>query len=216
MATEYLMSLGGWAFLPGLATNWLHSFYYGVTIRAGEPHPQPGTPLFQKHRRNIFTLVIAAYLLFTVYQTDWQIQRDGDFYNLLNVPFDADEKAISRNLRRQLALAHPDKVPAGQREQAEQLFIQVKVAYDTLSDPVKRFAYERFGPDMLQWKTCKTLQDYVWQGAQNSCVTLLSTLVVILIAQTFGQMSYGKYVRASIYRRVFMIALLKLTYSGAT
>jgi hypothetical protein len=194
MGTEYLLSLGAWAFVPNLVTNWGQSIYYGITIRAGEPHPQPGTPLFQRHRRNIFTLVIVAYLLFTIYQVDWQIRREGDFYSLLDIAFNADEKTISRQLRKQLALAHPDKAPPSQREHAEQVFIRVKVAYDTLSDPVKRFAYERFGPDMLNWKQCKTLQDYVMQGAQNSGVAVLSALVVILIAQAFGQMQYGKYV----------------------
>ena len=199
MATEYLLSLGGWAFLPNLVTGWAQSFYYGITIRAGEPHPQPGTPLFQKHRRNIFTLVIVGYLLFTIYQTDWQIQRESDFYTLLDIAFDADEKTISRQLRKQLALAHPDKAPASQRDFAEAKFIRVKIAYDTLSDPVKRFAYDRFGPDMLNWKTCKTMQDYVVRGAQNSGVAVLSALVVILIAQAFGQMQYGKYVSSNAF-----------------
>jgi hypothetical protein len=195
MSGEYLFSLGGWYFLPGLATNWGQTFYYGLTIRAGSPRPQPGTVLFNTHRRNIFTLVIVAYLLFNIYQTDWQIRRDGDFFADLGIPHDADEKTVSRLLRRVLAQAHPDKAAASQRDQAEQRFIHVKLAYDTLVDPVKRFAYERFGSEMLTWKNCTKLQDYVLQGAQNTLVTLLSTLVIMLIAQTFGQMSYGKYWR---------------------
>jgi hypothetical protein len=194
MSGEYVFSLAGWYFLPGLVTNWGQTFYYGVTIRAGEPRPQPGTPLFNKHRRNIFTLVIVSYLLFNIYQTDWQIRREGDLYNDFGLPPNADEKTTSRLLRRVLAAAHPDKAAPSQRQQAEQVFINVKTAYDTLVDPVKRFAYDRFGMEMLQWKNCKTMQDYVLQGAQNSCVAFLSTLVVMLAAQAFGQMSYGKYV----------------------
>lgn len=71
------------------------------------------------------------------------------------------------------------------------------MAYDTLSDPVKRFAYERLGPEVLEWKGCKNIWDYVAQGAQNSVVTSISTLVVIFVAQAFGQMGYGKYVSAT-------------------
>lgn len=211
MAAEYVMSLGGWAFLPNLVTNWTQQTYYSITIRAGDPHPAPGTPLYQKHRRNIFTLVIASYLLFTIYQTDWQIQRESDFYNLMGVPFDADEKTIAKQLRRQLALNHPDKVAAAEREWAEQVFIQVRVAHDTLTDPVKRFAYERFGPDMLQWKNCKSMQDYIWQGAQNSGVAILSALVVILIAQAFGQMGHGSYWRYLILAGMLVFELHTMT-----
>jgi hypothetical protein len=200
MSGEYLVSLAGWYFLPGLVTNWGQTIYYGLTIRAGAPQPQPGTPLFNTHRRNIFTLVIVGYLLFSIYQTDWQIRRDSDFYADLGIPYNADEKTVSRLLRRILAQAHPDKASPAQRAQAEQVFINVKTAYDTLVDPVKRFAYDRFGAEMLAWKNCKTIQDYVLQGAQNSCVALLSTLVIMFIAQTFGQMSYGKYVGALMRR----------------
>ncbi|KIW01771.1 uncharacterized protein PV09_06943 [Verruconis gallopava] len=195
MSGEYLASLAGWYFLPGLVTNWAQTIYYSITIRAGEPHPQPGTPVFNRHRRNVFTLVIVSYLLFTIYQTDWQLRQVGDFYSDLALPRHADEKTLQRLLRRALALAHPDKYGPSQQESAALAFGRVKEAYDTLTDPVRRFAYERFGPDMLAWKNCKTTRDFVMQGAQSSCVTMLSTLVVMLIAQTFGQMQHGKYWR---------------------
>lgn len=196
MSGEYLVSLAGWYFLPNLVTGWFQSFYYGITIRAGDPHPAPGTPRFNTHRRYIYSLVIVVYLLFNVYQTDWQIRREGDFYADLGLPYDADEKAIGRLLRRVLATAHPDKVAPAGREIAEARFIHVKRAYDTLVDPVKRFAYERIGPEMLEWKGCKTVGDYVRQGATNSGITLVTALVAMVVAQTFGQMSHGKYVRS--------------------
>jgi hypothetical protein len=83
-----------------LATNWLQSFYYRTTIRAGEPWPLAHEPRFQKHRRIIFTLVIAAYLLYTIYEVDWDLQKKGDFYTDLGVPVDVDEKKLQSRFRR--------------------------------------------------------------------------------------------------------------------
>ena len=44
---------------------------------------------------------------------------------------------------------HPDKVSAADRPAAEARFVHLKIARDVLTDPVKRFAYDRFGPDIL-------------------------------------------------------------------
>lgn len=83
-----------------LITNYLHSFYYSLTIRAGSPKPQPGSPTFAKHRRRIYITVIVAFLLYQLYETDWEIQRAGDFYTDLGVPYDADDRAIQSRFRK--------------------------------------------------------------------------------------------------------------------
>jgi hypothetical protein len=45
-------------------------------------------------------LVIVAYLLYTIYEADWQLQQEGNFYSLLGVPPDAEEKKIQSQFRR--------------------------------------------------------------------------------------------------------------------
>lgn len=95
-----LLSFGLWYFVPNLVTGWIQTIYYRVAYSAGEPIPQPGHPRYAKDRRNIFILVIGIYFLYTVYEADWQLQRDGDFYSLLGVPFDADERKIQSQFRR--------------------------------------------------------------------------------------------------------------------
>jgi hypothetical protein len=74
--------------------------YYRFTTRAGDPIPQPGQPLHAKHRRNIFIAVVLSYLLYTIYEADWQLQGKGDFYRDLGVPVDVDEKRLQSRFRR--------------------------------------------------------------------------------------------------------------------
>jgi preprotein translocase subunit Sec63 len=74
--------------------------YYGFTIRAGDAAPQPGTALFDKHRRNILCGVIGAYLLYKIYEADWNLQRGPDFYQVLGVSFDVDERTLKSKIRR--------------------------------------------------------------------------------------------------------------------
>jgi len=83
-----------------LVTGYLQSLYYGITIRAGEPKPQPGSTRFIKHRRAIHVAVIVFYLLYTIYEADWQLRRAGDFYQDLSVPHDVDDKALQSRFRR--------------------------------------------------------------------------------------------------------------------
>ncbi len=52
----------------------------------------------------------------------------------------------------------------------EGVYIQLKLARDTLVDPAKRFAYDRFGPEILQWRQCKTVRDFVITGVQRTTV----------------------------------------------
>ena len=68
-----------------LVTGWVQTIYYGITIRAGERKPQPGSARYTKHRRRIQILVISVYLLYNIYEADWEIRRAGDFYQDLDL-----------------------------------------------------------------------------------------------------------------------------------
>lgn len=83
-----------------LVTGWIQSLYYGIMIRAGDPKPQPGTPKYLKHRQRINIAVIVIYLLYTIYEADYWVRVDGDFYRDLQLPVDVDEKTIKSRFRR--------------------------------------------------------------------------------------------------------------------
>ncbi len=66
-----------------------------------------------------------------------------DFYDLLEVPRDADEKVIKSAYRKLAMKFHPDRNPGD--AEAEAKFKAVGAAYECLKDPQKRAAYDRFG-----------------------------------------------------------------------
>ena len=83
-----------------LVTGWIQSIYYSITIRAGDPKPQPGSPRYIKHRSRIHIAVIVIYLLYTIYEADYWVRQEGSFYQDLDLPVDVDEKKIKARFRR--------------------------------------------------------------------------------------------------------------------
>ena len=73
-----------------------------------------------------------------------------DYYKVLGVDRQCDEAALKKAYRRAAVKWHPDKWSSkSQAEQkaAEENFKRVAEAYDALSDPQKRAAYDRYGKD---------------------------------------------------------------------
>lgn len=66
-----------------------------------------------------------------------------DFYATLGVGRDADEAAIKSAFRKAAMQFHPDRNQGD--ASAEQKFKEVNEAYEVLSDPQKRAAYDRYG-----------------------------------------------------------------------
>lgn len=66
-----------------------------------------------------------------------------DYYELLGVARDADERAIKSAYRKLALRYHPDRNPGDQ--EAEERFKQINEAYAVLADPDKRGRYDRFG-----------------------------------------------------------------------
>ncbi|KAK7415911.1 hypothetical protein QQZ08_012206 [Neonectria magnoliae] len=189
------LSMLGWAFLPGLATSWIQTIYYGLSIRAGDPKPAPGSARFNSHRRTIHILVIATYLLYTIYEADYDQRRDPSYYADLGVTFSAPEREIKSRFRRMAALHHPDKVGADAPDSAA-FFMHLKQASDTLQDAAKRFAYERFGPEVARWQKCITIKDYVTRGVVSGILPHYGVAAAsIYVLGLFGYMDFGKYYR---------------------
>ncbi len=66
-----------------------------------------------------------------------------DFYEVLGVTRDADDKTLKSAFRKLAMRYHPDRNPGD--EQAEHKFKEINEAYEALRDPQKRAAYDRFG-----------------------------------------------------------------------
>jgi molecular chaperone DnaJ len=66
-----------------------------------------------------------------------------DYYDILGVAKDADDAALKSAFRKLAMKYHPDKNPGD--AEAERQFKELNEAYQVLSDPQKRGAYDRFG-----------------------------------------------------------------------
>ena len=77
-----------------------------------------------------------------------------DYYKILGVPRDADEKTIKSAYRKLARKYHPD-VNKGDAS-AEERFKEINEAYQVLSDPEKRAKYDRFGADWERYQQAET------------------------------------------------------------
>ena len=66
-----------------------------------------------------------------------------DYYEILGVAKNASEAEVKKAFKRLAMKHHPDRNPDD--KQAEENFKEAKEAYDILSDPQKRTAYDQFG-----------------------------------------------------------------------
>jgi hypothetical protein len=136
----YSVILGfvGWRYIPHFVAKQglivLHKSYANIFHRTP---PQPGTPAFNKQYRYLYTLVVLAYLFYTLVQSSRTLP--ANFYEVLGVYPDADESDMRYAFRQFAKRHHPDR--AGPRGEA--LFIAVRDVYDSLKNPNLRFAYDR-------------------------------------------------------------------------
>ncbi|MCX7902794.1 MAG: DnaJ domain-containing protein, partial [Burkholderiaceae bacterium] len=84
-----------------------------------------------------------------------------DYYQILGVSRDADEKEIKSAYRKLARKYHPDVNPGDKT--AEEKFKEINEAYQVLSDPEKRAAYDRYGE---QWQTYQRMREQYGEGFQ--------------------------------------------------
>jgi DnaJ-class molecular chaperone len=69
----------------------------------------------------------------------------SDYYDILGVSKSASQDEIKKAYRKEALKWHPDKHKSNDKEEAERRFKQINEAYQVLSDPEKRSAYDQFG-----------------------------------------------------------------------
>src|SRR5438552_18921093 len=65
-----------------------------------------------------------------------------DYYEILGVSRNVTEDELKKAFRRLAKQYHPD---ANKEQGAEAQFVEINEAYEVLSDPQKRAAYDRYG-----------------------------------------------------------------------
>ncbi|KAL2824772.1 hypothetical protein BDW59DRAFT_147066, partial [Aspergillus cavernicola] len=206
-----LLSLIGWYTLPKYATNTVLYVYYGLTIRAGDPKPQPGSPRYARDRRRVFIAIVTVYLLYTLFEVFQQIQKEGDFYQALGVSPLSDERAIKTRFRRLAAQHHPDKLGAGS---SPDYFVYLKQAQDTLTNPVKRYAYDTWGSNIFEWGNIDTAHGYFLAGLMKSIPGYLVTFWMILLLNYTWWSDWGRYWRFFTFAALFTLNLVLISHQG--
>ncbi|KAH9920917.1 uncharacterized protein B0H18DRAFT_828073, partial [Fomitopsis serialis] len=179
-----ILYLIGWSYLPHLATSKLlpifHRFYPALS---GRPAPPPNSPLYFRHYRYVYAITVISYLFYTFHQAASSLPPN--YYEMLAVDPGADENALKLAFRQFARRYHPDRVGP----QGEALFINVRDAFEALKNPTTRFAYDRFGPDVLQWSHCTTLREYVRQGLMQSAGFYIVSACSLLLYSSIGKPS---------------------------
>lgn len=149
-----------------------------------------------RHRRQLLIVIYLAYFAFTIYEVDFNLQKSSNAYNDLGVPIDVDESALQSRFRKLTIRYHPDKVSAKDRDWANDFYVHLKHARDIILDPAKRFAYDRFGPDILrQCNSCVTVKEYVDNALLTALGTYGALLVFLIGANALGFLKDGAYWR---------------------
>ncbi|CUA70950.1 hypothetical protein RSOLAG22IIIB_09224 [Rhizoctonia solani] len=171
-----------WWFLPNMATSALLRTVYQLLPPFGLSHwvPSSESPKRLQHYRFAFALVVLSYLGWSLVQS--LLEQPPSFYSLLGVDISASDGEIKSAYRNFARRNHPDRVgPAG-----EHLFIQVRDAYEALKHPIKRYGYDRFGFDALDWKVAENPHAMLWQGLESAMRYYLPTGVAMLVMAIMG------------------------------
>jgi preprotein translocase subunit Sec63 len=189
IAGTQLLSLLSWTFLPSLLSRFLLSGYYTALPDARPRVSSTSTPdeikvqnaRAQAHHKNALIALIGSYLLFTLVSTVYAQSSSSqqNFYTLLGLSRSVVElegqPAVKSRWRTLARTHHPDKVGKG----GEALFVALRRGVDCLSDDEKRWAYERFGPGVLDWGKIAGYREWLVRGAYQSIAFYVFALLSI-------------------------------------
>ncbi len=160
--------------------------------------------------------MLCLYLTYTLAQSLYDIKLAGDFYTVLGVGPASSEREIKAKFRRLAARFHPDKIRDSETSTAvDEVFLHLKLAHDTILDPAKKFAYDRFGPVIVQVNhpSLKTIRDYVYAGLRAKAPEYAGNAVLLVILNYLWLPQWGQFWR---YFAVAAMGFLELFFLSHT
>lgn len=233
LASSSALSMVGWFIIPQLATYYIQLIYYKITIPLGDSVPLAGSPKYETHKRKINAAVITLYLVFSVVESVWNVTNDlspqstrNSLYGALGLDPDVTASGLRSAFRRLSLKFHPDKA-TGSGLEVEEKWLSIKASYDMLSNPVMRFAYDRFGDKSMAWSNkfenlgaskaegvASTMADFVMLGIKESLFGYYGgSFLVFCFMALFGLAKTGHPWRFFILITGFMIELSLITKS---
>lgn len=146
-----------------------------------------------------------------------------DYYDILGVSRDANEKDIKKAYRKLAKKYHPDANPDDPTAEAK--FKEVNQAYEVLSDQEKRAQYDRFGPDFARYQNAAGGPQ--WSNAGNVYTTVDDSAFADIFENLFGGARRGRSRGADPFYRTMnqidgrdieqpVVITLREAYEGAT
>ncbi|KAL0577688.1 hypothetical protein V5O48_004292 [Marasmius crinis-equi] len=199
----------GWTVIPDFATKnglfMIHTYIFPLlNLKA----PAPNSYKYYLHYRWTFAVVVLGYLFYTLFEGASTVQPN--FYEMLGCLPDADEHGLKMAFKRFAKKYHPDRPGVGR--QGEELFMAVRDAFEALKNPTVRFAYDRFGPDVLQWNNVSTPREYMRQGLTQSSGYHIFSGIILAVVSSIGRPSPVKYWRYLLYWSFFALELSFILY----
>ncbi|KAI0262240.1 DnaJ domain-containing protein [Gloeopeniophorella convolvens] len=181
--TKAVFGLLGWSYVPDFITS--------TILRYARPYlRQPVTPW---HYRITFALVVFSYLTYNLFEAS--LSTPPNFYELLGVLPSAEDSELKAAFRMFARRNHPDRVG----EQGADLFVAVRGGYEALMEPNKRWAYDRFGAEILGCKECVTQRDYLARGMIQSLGFHIVSGLALLFFSAIGRSSSVAFWRYTLF-----------------
>ncbi|WVQ70933.1 hypothetical protein IAR50_000458 [Cryptococcus sp. DSM 104548] len=172
------------SFLPSSITTILLP-HLSTNLPAIFPPAPKGSPVYARNYRVAFTGVICVWQAYAFFKDG--LGSEG-WYELLGVTKDADDDELKKAFRLIARQHHPDRAGPG----SDDFFIAARKAYETLSDPVKRYAYDRFGPQSIEWKAA-SVREYIYMGLQGSLGFYVVSGIIMFALAVVGKARAGSY-----------------------
>lgn len=179
-ASSHLASFVAWQLLPSFLSSLLLQAFYRL-FPSRRPTVQPNAHPVQiasenaratRHARRARIVLVTGYLGYTLLSA-YLAQSAGyaqNYYALLGLDRAVIEqeggKAVKTHWRKLARVYHPDKVG----KQGEELFVQLRRGVETLEDERRRWAYERWGPEVAEWGRVSGQREYLVRGVQQTAV----------------------------------------------
>ncbi|KAJ3158797.1 hypothetical protein HDU86_002480 [Geranomyces michiganensis] len=173
-----------------MATKFIQKQYYSYRLRRT---PAPDTQ--RKHYRIIYTVVVLAYLLYSFVQVERGLPKTH--YDVLGLPRGADAADMRKTVRQMTLMFHPDKLQQlaePQRQQAEDVYLHMRQAWDVLKEPATREIYDKYGPTP-NCQRCITDRDFLMNTLPSVTAFYGMSAVLLALLSLTGTMTFGRYWR---------------------
>ncbi|WFC99209.1 hypothetical protein MYAM1_001953 [Malassezia yamatoensis] len=148
-------------------------------IRLKRPAPRSADAASHWHAARI--LIAFLYLAYCFAQS--YMNMPNSLYSELRLGPHASEQEFKQQYRHFARIYHPDKTG----HEHEGRFLRLQSAYAILSDPLQRFAYDRFGPDAVTWRNLSSMREFLVQGLG----VLLATHFQLFLMQILAWLTRG-------------------------